>query len=54
MDLHEYQAKEIFREAGIPVPPGEIATTAEQAEAIASQYGGMVVIKAQVHSGRPW
>ena len=34
MDLHEYQAKEIFREAGIPVPPGEIATTAEQAEAM--------------------
>lgn len=51
MDLHEYQAKEIFREAGIPVPPGEIATTAEQAEAIASKYGGMVVVKAQVHSG---
>ena len=51
MDLHEYQAKEIFREAGIPVPPGEIATTADQAEAIASKYGGMVVVKAQVHSG---
>ncbi len=51
MDLHEYQAKEIFREAGMPVPPGEIATTAEQAEAIASKYGGMVVVKAQVHSG---
>ena len=51
MDIHEYQAKERFRTAGIPVPPGEIATTPEQAETIAAQYGGMVVVKAQVHSG---
>ena len=51
MDIHEYQAKERFRAAGIPVPPGEIATTAEEAEAIAAKYGGMVVVKAQVHSG---
>jgi len=51
MDIHEYQAKEIFRGAGIPVPPGKIATTPEEAEAIAREYGGMVVVKAQVHSG---
>ena len=51
MDIHEYQAKERFRAAGIPVPPGEIATTPEQAETIAAGYGGMVVVKAQVHSG---
>jgi succinyl-CoA synthetase beta subunit len=51
MDIHEYQAKERFRAAGIPVPPGEIATTPEQAETIAVEYGGMVVVKAQVHSG---
>jgi len=51
MDIHEYQAKERFRAAGIPVPPGEIATTPEQAETIAAEYGGMVVVKAQVHSG---
>jgi succinyl-CoA synthetase beta subunit len=51
MDIHEYQAKERFRAAGIPVPPGEIATTADEAEAIAAKYGGMVVVKAQVHSG---
>jgi len=51
MNIHEYQAKEIFRAHGIPVPPGEIATTAEEAERIATQYGGMVVVKAQVHSG---
>jgi succinyl-CoA synthetase beta subunit len=51
MNIHEYQAKEILREHGIPVPPGEIATTPEEAEAIARRYGGMVVVKAQVHSG---
>jgi succinyl-CoA synthetase beta subunit len=51
MDIHEYQAKERFRAAGIPVPPGEIATTPEQAEAIAQKFGGTVVVKAQVHSG---
>jgi succinyl-CoA synthetase beta subunit len=51
MDLHEYQAKERFRAAGIPVPPGEIATTAAEAEKVAKKYGGAVVVKAQVHSG---
>jgi len=51
MDLHEYQAKERFRAAGIPVPPGEVATTPEQAEKLAAAMGGKVVVKAQVHSG---
>jgi succinyl-CoA synthetase beta subunit len=51
MDIHEYQAKELFRQAGIPVPPGEVATTVEEAEAIASKLGGTVVVKAQVHTG---
>jgi succinyl-CoA synthetase beta subunit len=51
MNIHEYQAKEIFRAHGIPVPPGEVATTPEAAERIATKYGGMVVVKAQVHSG---
>jgi len=51
MDLHEYQAKERFRAAGIPVPPGEVASTPEEAEALAKKYGGTVVVKAQVHSG---
>ena len=51
MNIHEYQAKEIFRAHGIPVPPGEVATTPEEAERIASRYGGMVVVKAQVHTG---
>ncbi len=51
MNIHEYQAKEIFRKSGIPIPPGEVATTAEEAEAIARKFGGTVVIKAQVHAG---
>jgi succinyl-CoA synthetase beta subunit len=51
MDIHEYQAKELFRQAGIPVPPGEVATTPEEARAIAQKLGGTVVVKAQVHSG---
>lgn len=51
MNIHEYQAKDILRDHGIPVPPGEVATTADEAEAIARKYGGMVVVKAQVHAG---
>ncbi len=51
MDIHEYQAKELFRAAGIPVPPGDIATTPDEAQKLAEQYGGMVVVKAQVHTG---
>jgi succinyl-CoA synthetase beta subunit len=51
VNIHEYQAKEIFRREGIPIPPGEVATTAEEAEAIAKKFGGTVVVKAQVHAG---
>ena len=51
MDIHEYQAKEILRAAGIPVPPGEVATTPGEAEAISEKFGGTVVVKAQVHAG---
>ena len=51
MNIHEYQAKEILRSHGIPVPPGEVARTPEEAEAIARRYGGVVVVKAQVHVG---
>ncbi len=51
MNIHEYQAKEIFRAAGIPIPPGEVATTPAQAEQLARTYAGTVVIKAQVHAG---
>ncbi len=51
MNIHEYQAKEIFRKYGIPIPAGEVATTAEEAEAIARRFGTTVVVKAQVHAG---
>jgi len=51
MNIHEYQAREILRRFGVPVPPGEVATTPEEAEAIAARYGRRVVVKAQVHAG---
>jgi succinyl-CoA synthetase beta subunit len=51
MNIHEYQAKELLRASGIPVPSGEVATTPDQAEAIAKRFGGTVVVKAQVHAG---
>jgi len=51
MNIHEYQAKEILRASGIPVPPGEVATTPDEAVSIAERYGRTVVVKAQVHSG---
>jgi succinyl-CoA synthetase beta subunit len=51
VNLHEYQARELLRAAGIPMPAGEVATTPEEAEAIARRLGGPVVVKAQVHAG---
>ena len=51
MNIHEYQAKEILRGLGVPIPPGEVATTPDEAAAIATKLGGMVVVKAQVHAG---
>jgi succinyl-CoA synthetase beta subunit len=51
VNIHEYQAKEIFRKYGIPIPPGEVATTPEEAETIARKFGTTVVVKAQVHAG---
>jgi succinyl-CoA synthetase beta subunit len=51
VNIHEYQAKEIFRKYGIPIPPGEVARTAEEAEKIARKFGTTVVVKAQVHAG---
>ena len=51
MNLLEYQAREILRRYGIPVPPGEVASTPAEARAIAERFGGKVVVKAQVHAG---
>ncbi|MDQ3154911.1 MAG: ADP-forming succinate--CoA ligase subunit beta [Actinomycetota bacterium] len=51
MDLYEYQAKDLFQAHGVPVLPGSVATTAAQAEAVATDVGGTVVVKAQVKTG---
>ena len=51
MKIHEYQAKDILSRFGIPVQPGRVATTPEEAEAIARDFGVPVVIKAQVYVG---
>ena len=51
MKIHEYQAKTILAEFGVPVPRGRVATTASAAGAIAQELGGSVVVKAQVHAG---
>ena len=52
MNLHEYQAKAVFSEYGLPVPVSKTATTAAEAEeAAASLSTAKVVVKAQVHAG---
>jgi len=52
MKIHEYQAKELFRHANIPVPRGMVAFSVEEACAVAEELGGYpVVIKAQIHAG---
>ncbi|MYK41256.1 MAG: ADP-forming succinate--CoA ligase subunit beta, partial [Gemmatimonadetes bacterium] len=51
MKIHEYQAKEILRHYQVAVPSGHVATTADQAEGMAAELGGKVVIKAQIHAG---
>ena len=51
MKIHEYQAKEILRSFGVPVPNGAVARTPEEVETIAKDLGGAVVVKAQIHAG---
>lgn len=51
MKIHEYQAKELFADAGIPVPGGSIATTPAEAFSIAEKFNKAVMVKAQVHVG---
>jgi len=51
MKIHEYQAKALLREFGVPVPNGDVATTPAAAKAVATRLGGRVVVKAQVHAG---
>ena len=51
MKLHEYQAKGLLREYGIPVPDGSVASTPAEARSIARKIGGTVMVKAQVLVG---
>ena len=52
MNIHEYQAKEIFKRYGVPVPEGEVVATPEEAKAVATKLGGgTCVVKAQIHAG---
>ncbi|MBN2964145.1 ADP-forming succinate--CoA ligase subunit beta [Sulfurospirillum sp. T05] len=52
MNIHEYQAKEIFNRFGVPVPKGYIAFSADEAVENAKKLGGSIwVVKAQIHAG---
>ncbi len=52
MNIHEYQAKQIFQKYGVPTPKGIIAHSVEEAVANAEELGGPVwVVKAQIHAG---
>jgi succinyl-CoA synthetase beta subunit len=51
MKLHEYQAKRVFDEAGIPVPDSQLAASVDEAVAAAEEIGYPVAVKAQVHVG---
>jgi malate-CoA ligase subunit beta len=52
MDIHEYQAKELLRAYGVPVPPGEVVYSDRAAARVAEEVGGSRwVVKAQIHAG---
>jgi len=51
MKIHEFQGKEILRRYGVAVPEGRVAHTPGEAEQIAEELGGKVVVKAQIHAG---
>ncbi len=51
MKLHEYQAKELFGQFGLPVPDGQVATTVEEALDATRELGFPLAVKAQVHAG---
>ncbi len=51
MKINEYQARDIFRSHGMPVPAGKVCTTADEVKAVAMEIGKPVVVKAQVHVG---
>ncbi len=51
MKIHEYQAKQVLAGFGVPIPKGRVAKDAAEAKAIATELGGKVVVKAQIHAG---
>jgi succinyl-CoA synthetase beta subunit len=51
MKVHEYQAKEILRRYGVPTPRGIVVDTPDEARRAATELGGRVVVKAQIHAG---
>jgi succinyl-CoA synthetase beta subunit len=51
LNLHEYQAKDLLRQNGVPIPPGEVAASPSEARVIAARIGKPVVVKAQVLTG---
>ncbi|HTM11188.1 MAG TPA: ADP-forming succinate--CoA ligase subunit beta [Verrucomicrobiae bacterium] len=51
MNIHEYQAKELLKPFGVSVPRGRVASTPEEAAAVARELGGTCVVKAQIHAG---
>jgi succinyl-CoA synthetase beta subunit len=51
MNIHEYQAKEILKRYGVPVPVGKVASTLQEVKTAAVELGGGCVVKAQIHAG---
>ena len=51
MNIHEYQARELFAKFGVATQPGSVAFTPEEAEKIATQFADKVIVKAQIHAG---
>ena len=51
MNIHEFQAKDLLRRYGVPVPNGKVAFTPQEAKAAAVELGGRSVVKAQIHAG---
>jgi succinyl-CoA synthetase beta subunit len=51
VNIHEYQAKDVLKRYGVPVPAGRVASTPQEARAAAVELGGRCVVKAQIHAG---
>lgn len=51
MNIHEYQARELFAKFGVATQPGKVAFTPDEARDVAETLGGKIVVKAQIHAG---